>query len=95
MDINAGDSNVTGVGLDNHIPASSSSSMPLVPVNTPSSSSNSVENATTGIVTLKEEFLPGSIVRIRMKNFVTYADVEFEPSQSGLNVVMGPNGSYI
>ncbi len=37
-------------------------------------------------------FKPGSIVRIRMHNFLTYADAEVRPGPR-LNVVVGPNGS--
>lgn len=38
------------------------------------------------------EYKPGSIVRIRMNNFLTYADAEVFPGPN-LNVVVGPNGS--
>ncbi|KAJ7595202.1 P-loop containing nucleoside triphosphate hydrolase protein [Mycena floridula] len=37
-------------------------------------------------------FLPGSIVRMQLKNFVTYDFVEFAPGPR-LNMVIGPNGS--
>ena len=35
---------------------------------------------------------PGSIVRVKLKNFVTYTAVEFFPGPS-LNMVIGPNGT--
>ena len=35
---------------------------------------------------------PGSIVRVKLTNFVTYTDVEFLPGPS-LNMVIGPNGT--
>lgn len=35
---------------------------------------------------------PGSIVRVKLLNFVTYTDVEFHPGPS-LNMVIGPNGT--
>ncbi len=35
---------------------------------------------------------PGSIVRVELKNFVTYTAVEFFPGPS-LNMVIGPNGT--
>lgn len=35
---------------------------------------------------------PGSIVRVKLTNFVTYTDVEFHPGPS-LNMVIGPNGT--
>lgn len=53
-------------------------------------------------VTLQQETLrsepsikthqPGSIVRVRLTNFVTYTAVEFFPGPS-LNMVIGPNGT--
>lgn len=38
------------------------------------------------------DYKPGSILRIRMHNFLTYADAEVKPGPR-LNVVVGPNGS--
>lgn len=38
------------------------------------------------------DFQPGSIIKIRLKNFVTYALTEFHLSPS-LNMIIGPNGS--
>ena len=35
---------------------------------------------------------PGSIVRVKLENFVTYTSVEFFPGPS-LNMVIGPNGT--
>ena len=40
----------------------------------------------------KYEYAVGSIVRIRMHNFLTYADAEVRPG-ARLNVIVGPNGS--
>lgn len=37
-------------------------------------------------------YVPGSIVRIQLKNFVTYDFVEFRPGSS-LNMIFGPNGT--
>ena len=37
-------------------------------------------------------FIPGSIVRIQLKNFVTYDWVEFRPGPY-LNMILGPNGT--
>lgn len=37
-------------------------------------------------------FREGAIVRIKMQNFMTYDDCEFEPGP-GLNLVLGPNGT--
>ena len=38
------------------------------------------------------EHQPGSIVRVKLENFVTYEAVEFFPGPS-LNMVIGPNGT--
>ena len=35
---------------------------------------------------------PGSILKVKLTNFVTYTDVEFSPGPS-LNMVIGPNGT--
>ncbi|KAJ6604030.1 hypothetical protein B0H10DRAFT_2229461 [Mycena sp. CBHHK59/15] len=37
-------------------------------------------------------FIPGSIVRIQLRNFVTYDAVEFRPG-AFLNMILGPNGT--
>lgn len=39
-----------------------------------------------------QPFQPGSIVRIKVKNFVTYSQVEVFPGPN-LNMVIGPNGT--
>ncbi|KAF2201694.1 P-loop containing nucleoside triphosphate hydrolase protein [Delitschia confertaspora ATCC 74209] len=40
----------------------------------------------------EEPYQPGSIVRVKMTNFVTYTSAEFHPGPS-LNMVIGPNGT--
>ncbi|KAI9574324.1 P-loop containing nucleoside triphosphate hydrolase protein [Boletus coccyginus] len=40
----------------------------------------------------KDGFIPGSIVRIQLQNFVTYDWVEFRPGPY-LNMILGPNGT--
>ena len=40
----------------------------------------------------RKNYQPGSIVRVELKNFVTYTAVEFFPGPS-LNMVIGPNGT--
>ena len=40
----------------------------------------------------RKSYQPGSIVRVELKNFVTYTAVEFFPGPS-LNMVIGPNGT--
>lgn len=37
-------------------------------------------------------YVPGSIVRIQLRNFVTYDWVEFRPGPY-LNMILGPNGT--
>eukprot|EP00741_Cyanophora_paradoxa_P006181 tig00000984_g5993.t1 len=37
-------------------------------------------------------FMPGSLVRIHLRNFVTYTDAQFAPGKR-LNLILGPNGS--
>ncbi|KAI0036757.1 hypothetical protein K488DRAFT_40522 [Vararia minispora EC-137] len=37
-------------------------------------------------------FVPGSIIRVKLHNFVTYDDVEFYPGPH-LNMIIGPNGT--
>lgn len=37
-------------------------------------------------------YIPGSIVRIQLRNFVTYDWVEFRPGPY-LNMILGPNGT--
>ncbi len=41
---------------------------------------------------LLQRFIPGSIVRIQLQNFVTYDWVEFRPGPY-LNMIIGPNGT--
>lgn len=40
----------------------------------------------------EEPFQPGSLVRVKLTNFVTYTAAEFHPGPS-LNMVIGPNGT--
>ena len=40
----------------------------------------------------RQRYVTGSIVRIQLKNFVTYDFVEFRPGPY-LNMVIGPNGT--
>ena len=37
-------------------------------------------------------FREGAIIKVKLKNFMTYDDCEFEPGP-GLNLVLGPNGT--
>ncbi|KAF2462973.1 P-loop containing nucleoside triphosphate hydrolase protein [Lindgomyces ingoldianus] len=40
----------------------------------------------------EDPYQPGQLVRVKLKNFVTYTKVEFHPGPS-LNMVIGPNGT--
>ena len=39
-----------------------------------------------------EEFVDGSILRVKLHNFLTYSDAEFYPGPR-LNLILGPNGT--
>ena len=51
-----------------------------------------MEEDSTDNIPLNEQFMEGSIFRVKLKNFLTHADAEFYPGPR-LNVVIGPNGS--
>ncbi|KAM9994805.1 hypothetical protein ACTFIY_001004 [Dictyostelium cf. discoideum] len=53
---------------------------------------NNRNSSSNGSTNRRMEFVNGSIVRIKLNNFVTYSDVEFRPGPR-LNVIIGPNGS--
>ena len=55
------------------------------------SESTSVDSAEAGRA-VRETHQPGSIVRVRLQNFVTYTSAEFFPGPN-LNMVIGPNGT--
>lgn len=38
------------------------------------------------------EYIPGSVMKVKLHNFMTYSDVEMEPGPR-LNVILGPNGT--
>ena len=40
----------------------------------------------------KNMYLPGSIIKVEVKNFMTYAECTIEPGPT-LNLVLGPNGT--
>lgn len=39
-----------------------------------------------------DEFVDGSIFRVKLHNFLTYSDAEFHPGPR-LNLILGPNGT--
>lgn len=54
--------------------------------------SNSTQRETLRASDSRRKHQPGSIVRVKLANFVTYTAVEFFPGPS-LNMVIGPNGT--
>ncbi|KAH9927340.1 P-loop containing nucleoside triphosphate hydrolase protein [Fomitopsis serialis] len=50
------------------------------------------EDGGTSLTHAPRRFIPGSIVRIKLENFVTYDAVEFRPGPY-LNMIFGPNGT--
>lgn len=55
-------------------------------------SSNAAHNYSNVSVSTEDVFQPGSIVRVKLKNFVTYTAAEFHLGPS-LNMIIGPNGT--
>lgn len=53
---------------------------------------NGLQKETLRSKSTRRQYQPGSIVRVKLTNFVTYTDVEFHPGPS-LNMVIGPNGT--
>lgn len=44
------------------------------------------------ILFISSSYVPGSIVRVQLHNFLTYDHVEFRPGPH-LNMIIGPNGT--
>ena len=66
------------------------SSRPLI--NGHRNQANGLRQETLHTNSTRRKHQPGSIVRVKLSNFVTYAAVEFFPGPS-LNMVIGPNGT--
>ena len=49
-------------------------------------------DATYNTTSLEDEPNKGSVLRVKMKNFMTYGNVEFVPGRR-LNLILGPNGT--
>ncbi|KAI0355471.1 P-loop containing nucleoside triphosphate hydrolase protein [Trametes cingulata] len=58
----------------------------------PTGSTPKVEKRRQTLPRAKDGFVPGSIVRIQLENFLTYDWVEFRPGPY-LNMIFGPNGT--
>ncbi|KAM0800108.1 structural maintenance of chromosomes 5 smc5 [Usnea florida] len=76
--------------LTNGNASSSLSGTPLTNGHHPQSSV--LQRETLRAQETRKQYQPGSIVRVELKNFVTYTAVEFFPGPS-LNMVIGPNGT--
>ncbi|KAI9789138.1 MAG: Structural maintenance of chromosomes protein 5 [Candelina submexicana] len=72
--------------------ASPRSSSPLLPDGYLAKPNTSTKNGGSGARREVEKHQPGSIVRVKLTNFVTYTSAEFFPGPS-LNMVIGPNGT--
>ena len=59
---------------------------------TPGSSNNAHQRRKTGSRHHPSEYTPGSVIKVKLHNFMTYSDVEMEPGPR-LNVILGPNGT--
>lgn len=68
----------------------SSSQRPLFPDGYLSQTNGAFQSRYAEEAAMKHQ--PGSIVRVKLRNFVTYTSVEFFPGPS-LNMVIGPNGT--
>ncbi|KAI9725766.1 MAG: Structural maintenance of chromosomes protein 5 [Chrysothrix sp. TS-e1954] len=58
----------------------------------PNGLSNGVSRSSNAVGTAAQKWKPGQIVRVSLKNFVTYNSITFRPGPS-LNMVIGPNGT--
>ena len=56
------------------------------------SPSSAVRHRPANNTTVEDAFQPGSIIRVKLKNFVTYTAAEFHLGPS-LNMIIGPNGT--
>lgn len=72
--------------------STTSSQVPLSQNGHRSTSDESLQEETLRSRRTKAKHQPGSIVRVKLSNFVTYTAVEFLPGPS-LNMVIGPNGT--
>ncbi|KAL8723612.1 MAG: hypothetical protein Q9225_000154 [Loekoesia sp. 1 TL-2023] len=72
--------------------ASPSSPGPILANGYRSTSDEALQQETLRSKKSKAKHQPGSIVRVKLANFVTYTAVEFLPGPS-LNMVIGPNGT--
>ena len=68
------------------------SQTPLLPNGYLSTPNGASQTGTLRSCSTNMEHQPGSIVRVKLANFVTYTAVEFFPGPS-LNMVIGPNGT--
>ncbi|KAI4242842.1 MAG: hypothetical protein L6R42_010894, partial [Xanthoria sp. 1 TBL-2021] len=68
------------------------SQSPILPNGYRSNDNGVLQQETLRAGRSKSKHQPGSIVRVKLANFVTYTAVEFLPGPT-LNMVIGPNGT--
>lgn len=71
------------------------SSRELESISSDESSSDPVPatvNRDGGTASVADQYQPGSIIRVKLQNFVTYTSAEFFPGPN-LNMIIGPNGT--
>ncbi|KAL8860764.1 MAG: hypothetical protein Q9178_002794 [Gyalolechia marmorata] len=72
--------------------AGPTSQSPILPNGYRSNISGTLQQESLRAARFQRKHQPGSIVRVKLANFVTYTAVEFLPGPS-LNMVIGPNGT--
>ena len=72
--------------------AGPTSQSPILPNGYRSNISGALQQESLRAARSQSKHQPGSIVRVKLANFVTYTAVEFLPGPS-LNMVIGPNGT--
>lgn len=72
--------------------AAPGSQSPFLPNGHSSNGNGALQQETLHPASSKSKHQPGSIVRVKLANFVTYTAVDFLPGPS-LNMVIGPNGT--
>lgn len=83
----AGGSSIKRARINLNGDARRTSQSPVLP-----NGSDALQQETLRARRSKSKHQPGSIVRVKLANFVTYTAVEFLPGPS-LNMVIGPNGT--
>ncbi|KAL8892216.1 MAG: hypothetical protein Q9215_000850 [Flavoplaca cf. flavocitrina] len=88
----AGGSSIKRARINLNGDARRTSQSPVLPSGYRPNGSDAMQQETLRAGRSKSKHQPGSIVRVKLANFVTYTAVEFLPGPS-LNMVIGPNGT--